>query len=203
MAALTAEHISRSVAPGTPRERVLAAARELFYRYGIHVVGVDAIAEAAGTNKMTLYRHFGSKDELIAECMRQLAAEFEASWERIAEAHAGNPRGQLLAWLKHVGEFKLNTTDRGCAFVNAAVQLADQNHPARRVIEAHKMAIREKLVRLCREARLVEPELLADKVFLLLEGARVSIQSCGPRGPAARLVSMLQGLVSDHTRRAR
>jgi AcrR family transcriptional regulator len=203
MAALTAEHVSRPTGVGAPRERILAASRELFYRYGIHVVGVDAIAEAAGTNKMTLYRHFGSKDELIAECMRQLAAEFEASWDRIADAHAGNPRGQLLAWLKHVGEFKLNTTDRGCAFVNAAVQLADQNHPARRVIEAHKMAIREKLVRLCREARLVEPELLADKVFLLLEGARVSIQSCGPKGPAARLVSMLQGLVSDHTRRGR
>jgi AcrR family transcriptional regulator len=186
MPVLTAEHPSRASGASAP-----------------HVVGVDAIAEAAETNKMTLYRHFGSKDELIAECMRQLAREWEANWDRIAEANAGNPKGQLLAWLKHVGEFKLNISDRGCAFVNAAVQIADVNHPARRVIEAHKMATREKLVRLCREAKLVEPELLADKVFLLLEGARVSIQSCGPRGPAARLVSMLQGLVADHARRGR
>src|ERR1700756_4523601 len=176
MAEMTAEHISRPAAAGAPRERILAAARELFYRHGIHVVGVDAIAEAAETNKMTLYRHFGSKDELIAECMRQLSGEFEAGWDRIALAHAGNPKGQLLAWLKHVGEFKLNTTDRGCALANAAAQTPDQSHPARRVIETHKMATREKLVRLCREAKLVEPELLADKVFLLLEGARVSIQ---------------------------
>jgi AcrR family transcriptional regulator len=203
MAALTADQVSNAGGTTAPRERILAAARELFYRHGIHVVGVDAIAEAAETNKMTLYRHFGSKDELIAECMRQLSREFEALWDEIALAHAGNPKGQLLAWLRHVGEFKLNTTDRGCAFVNAAVELSDKNHPARRVIETHKMQTREKLVRLCRDAKLVEPELLADKVFLLLEGARVSIQSCGPKGPAARLVSMLQGLVADHVRRGR
>ena len=54
-----------------PRERILAVARELFYRRGIHAVGVDAIAEAAGTNKMTLYRHFASKDALVAACLRE------------------------------------------------------------------------------------------------------------------------------------
>ena len=61
-----------------PRERILAVARELFYRRGIHAVGVDAIAEAASTNKMTLYRHFSSKDELVAACLRELVAEVES-----------------------------------------------------------------------------------------------------------------------------
>ena len=63
-----------------PRERILAAAADLFYRHGIRAVGVEAIAEAAGTNKMTLYRHFESKDELVAEYLRRLATEAEASW---------------------------------------------------------------------------------------------------------------------------
>src|SRR4030088_2957993 len=77
-----------------PREGIRAAARELFYRRGIHAVGVDAIAEAAGTNKMTLYRHFASKDVLIAACLSELMQEFDAAWDAIAAAHVGDPEGQ-------------------------------------------------------------------------------------------------------------
>src|SRR5882757_10082061 len=106
-----------------PRERILAAARELFYRRGIHAVGVDAIAEAAGTNKMTLYRHFASKDVLVAACLSELTQEFDAAWDVIADAHAGDPKGQLLAWLRYVADFKENEADRGCAFANAAIEL--------------------------------------------------------------------------------
>ena len=71
-----------------PHERILAAARELFYRRGIH--GVDAIAEAAGTNKMTLYRHFASKDVLIAACLSELTQEFDAAWDVIADVSGGD-----------------------------------------------------------------------------------------------------------------
>ncbi len=181
-----------------PRERILAAARELFYRHGIHAVGVDTIAEAADTNKMTLYRHFASKDALVVECLRRLTAEFDVSWDAIAAAHAGDPEGQLLAWLKHIGEWKLSAADRGCGLANAAVELSDPHHPARRFIDEQKTQHREKLVRLCRAAGLREPQLLADKVFLMCEGARVSLQSVGANGPAARLVDMLQGLVAEH-----
>jgi len=183
-----------------PRERILAAARDLFYRHGIHAVGVDAIAEAAATNKMTLYRHFASKDLLIAECLRRLAAEFDATWDENAKAYAGDPSAQLLAWLRHLGEFKLNLAERGCAFINATAELPDKDHPARRVIEEHKGLHREKIIALCREAGLSDPELLADELFLLCEGARVSVQSVGREGPAKRLVDMLQGLIASHTK---
>jgi AcrR family transcriptional regulator len=183
-----------------PHERIVAAARELFYRQGIHQVSVDAIAEAAGTNKMTLYRHFESKDALVVECLRRLVAEFDAAWDRIALAHPGDPRRQLLAWLEYVGEWKLSERDRGCALANAAIELSDKDHPARRFIEAQKILHRERLLGLCRDARLEKPELLADKVFLLCEGARVCLQSIGANGPAHRLVEMLQGLVAEHDR---
>src|ERR1700726_3042777 len=83
-----------------PRERILATAVELFYRHGIRAVGVDSIAEAAGTNKMTLYRHFTSKDELVAEYLRQSAHVADECWERFALAHPGDPRAQLRAWLE-------------------------------------------------------------------------------------------------------
>jgi AcrR family transcriptional regulator len=202
--------MSKAVSPASaeaprlpPRERILAAARDLFYRHGIRAVGVDAIAEAAGTNKMTLYRHFVSKDVLVAEYLRRLAKEGEARWDEIAKACAGDPDGQLEAWLRHVEELVTDCGDRGCAVANAAIELADKNHPARRVIEEHKTRQRERLVALCREAGFSEPERLADEVFLLLEGARVSIQSVGRSGPAARLIGMLRALFGEHPRLAR
>src|SRR5436853_7899521 len=82
-----------------PRDRILAAASELFYRHGIRAVGVEAIAEAAGTNKMTLYRHFSSKDELVAEYLRRLAADAGHFWDELASAHPRDPRAQLTGWL--------------------------------------------------------------------------------------------------------
>ena len=186
-----------------PRERILAAARELFYRRGIHAVGVEAIAEAAGTNKMTLYRHFASKDVLVAACLSELTQEFDVAWDAIAAAHVGDPEGQLLAWLRHMCEFKEHEAERGCALANAAVELPDKDHPARRVIREYKTALRERLIRLCRDARLAEPERLADEVFLIVEGARITAQSVGTEGLAARLAGMLEALVADRARRGR
>jgi AcrR family transcriptional regulator len=183
-----------------PRERLLAAARELFYRRGIHAVGVDAIAEAAGTNKMTLYRHFASKDVLVAACLSELTREFDVAWDAIAAAHAGDPKGQLLAWLRYSGDFKEYEAERGCALANAAIELPDKDHPARRVIREHKTALRERLIRLCRDARLADPERLADEIFLIWEGARVSAQSVGPQGLSARLAEMFEALVAYHAR---
>jgi AcrR family transcriptional regulator len=181
-----------------PRARILAAARDLFYRHGIHAVGVDAIAEAGGTNKMTLYRHFKSKDELIAECLRESGKAIDAGWAEIERAHTGDPRGQLLDWLRFITEFKLGQAERGCAFANAAVELPDPNHPARRVVEQRKNTYREKCADLCRKAGLRDPELLSDELFLLAEGARISIQSLGPKGPVARLMEMYEAMVAAH-----
>ena len=79
-----------------PRERILAASGDLFYRLGIRAVGVEAIAEAAGTNKMTLYRHFSSKDELVAEYLRRLAADAGKFWDRL-EGQGGEAILQLRA----------------------------------------------------------------------------------------------------------
>jgi AcrR family transcriptional regulator len=183
-----------------PRERILAVARDLFYRHGIRAVGVEAIAEAAGTNKMTLYRHFSSKDELVAECLRQVAAKADALWDGIAAAHPGDARAQLAAWVAAMGAHLADAEGRGCAMCNAAVELPDRTHPVRRLIEAFKSAQRDRLARLCAAAGAPQAELLADELFLLIEGARVSLQSVGPEGPAARFVRMAEATIADHTR---
>jgi AcrR family transcriptional regulator len=187
-----------------PRERILAAAADLFYRHGIRAVGVEAIAEAAGTNKMTLYRHFESKDELVAEYLRRLATEAEAVWSRRAAEFAGDPRGQLRAWIKEMAAHIGASDDRGCALANAAVELPEHEHPARRVIQAFKQAQRELLTELCTAAGLTEPDMLADELFLLLEGARVSVQcECVSRdGLGARLVRMGDAMIGAHQPRS-
>jgi len=199
MATETGRKEIREEPTAPPRARILKAARELFYRHGIHTVSVDAIAEAAETNKTTLYRHFASKDELAAECLREYGREFEAAWAEIERAHEGKPKDQLLACLRFLAEFKLGRSERGCALVNAAVELPNPDHPGRRVIEEYKSRGRDRIIALCRRAGLRNPELLADELFLLGEGARVAIQSLGPRGPAERLAEMFQTLVAAHT----
>jgi AcrR family transcriptional regulator len=183
-----------------PRERIIAAARELFYRHGIRAVGVEAIAEAAGTNKMTLYRHFDSKDELVAEYLRGLAAEKHGFWSAIEAAHPGDPRAQLQAWLVEAANNVSDPKSRGCALANAAVELPEKEHPARCVIEQCKQTSRESLVGLCRRAGARQPELLADQLFMLLEGALVCTQSTGHHGPACNFIDAGRAIVDAHLR---
>src|SRR5215471_13371711 len=135
-----------------PRARILAAAAELFYRHGIRAVGVEAIAEAAGTNKMTLYRHFPSKDELVAEYLRQAASDADRCWLAYERSHPGDPFAQIRAWLTEMADHLADSGERGCALANAAVELPDKAHPARRVIEDYKIAHRNRLIDLCQSA---------------------------------------------------
>jgi len=180
-----------------PRDRLLAAAAELFYRHGIKSVGVDAIAEAAATNKMTLYRHFASKDELVSEYLRTAAREADCCWARLEQAHPGDALAQLRTFIRDMADHATGT--RGCPLVNAAVELPDKDHPARRVIEEHKIAWRVRLVALCQAAGLAEAELLADELNLMLEGARVTSQSVGPDGLRARVVRISEALIASHS----
>ena len=181
-----------------PRERILSVAADQFYRHGIRAVGVESIAEAAGTNKMTLYRHFASKDELVAEYLRRLAEKASSSWDKLAAQHPGDPRAQLRAWLVDMAGHVGSIDERGCALANAAVELPEKDHPARRVIEAFKTAQRNRIVELCAAADLAEPELLADELFLLLEGVRVTAQSMGHAGLGDRLIRMGDAIIAAH-----
>src|ERR1700748_1009370 len=106
-----------------PRARILIAARELFYRFGVHAVGVDTIADVALTNKMTLYRHFRSKDDLIVAYVEQLVNDNVEILERLLGHGAGDPQEKLDAWIDHIEDVLANRLERGCALSNAAVEL--------------------------------------------------------------------------------
>jgi len=183
-----------------PRERILEAARDLFYCRGIRAVGVDEIAAAAQTNKMTLYRHFESKDLLVAEYLRSLNAYSIARDEEIMRAHPGDPYAQLCALITRVGNDLCDADLRGCPMANAAVEFPEKSHPARIVIEESKKQQGERLAKLCRDAGFVEPERLAEELFLLFEGACVNVQSLGRCGPGSRFTHMACALIKSRAR---
>jgi len=186
-----------------PRQRILDAACELFYSRGIRAVSVDEIAAAAQTNKMTLYRHFKSKDELVAEYLRALNAHAIAGFEEAMRGCSGDPYAQLRAFIARIGgELCKPASLRGCPMANAAVEFPEKDHPARAVIEESKNQQRNRLVKLCREAEFVEPEQLAEQLFLLFEGACVNVQSLGNCGPGARFTEMAYALMESQPRRA-
>ena len=179
-----------------PRERIVASAQELFHRHGIRGVGVESIAEAAGTNKMTLYRHFDSKDDLILEYLNYKGKKSEEIWADLEKSHPGDPAGQLYRFVEHAARFIVED-ERGCDLANAAVELTEQGHPGLRVIEEFKGRQRERLSNLCAAAGASQPALLADTLFLLIEGARVSRRSVGTNGPSANLLQTSQGVLAS------
>ena len=186
-----------------PRERILDAARELFYSRGIRAVSVDEIAAAAHTNKMTLYRHFESKDQLVAEYLRALNAYAIARDEEAIRPYAGDPYAQLRAAIARVGGDLCKGNLRGCPVANAAVEFPEKDHPARAVIEECKNQQRDRILKLCREAGYAEPEQLAEQLFLMFDGACVNVQSQGRCGPGSRFTEMAYALMDSHPRRAK
>jgi AcrR family transcriptional regulator len=180
-----------------PRERIIAAAADLFHKQGIRGVGVEAIAEAAGTNKMTLYRHFASKDELIAEWARGIVAEKEAEWEELNAEHPNDPRGQLVEWSRRVASKLAELERRGSMLANALAELPERDHPARRVIQAHKLREHKRVQQLCEEAGFPDPGLAANLFYLLLEGAYSCVQCSGMRKVGEDLVRLVDTMLAS------
>src|ERR1700716_216745 len=185
-----------------PRERILLAAKDLFHRHGIRGVGVETIAEAAGTNKMTLYRHFDSKDDLIVAYLQSVALEVDEMWREFERDHTGDRQAQMEAWVG-CGGGGGTLPERGCEPANAAIELTADNHPGRRIIEELKTNHRNRLASLCRRAGISQPEVLADTLTLLLEGARVSRQAAGSKGPSAKFTATAEAVIATFKSRTK
>ncbi|MCC2656702.1 MAG: TetR/AcrR family transcriptional regulator [Panacagrimonas sp.] len=183
--------VSKKGAQAAPRpsarDRIFDAARVLFYRQGIHAVGVDSIAQEAGATKMSLYRAFPGKDELVAECLRQSEQEFWRWWDELVAPHAADPRAALLALFEAQTRKQRAPEHRGCPIANAAIELTEDAHPAREVVLEYNREKRRRLRDLCRRLGADAPELLADSLQLLMDGACVSRITLGATGPAASL----------------
>jgi AcrR family transcriptional regulator len=177
-----------------PRTRILAAAAELFLKHGIAGVSVDAIAKAAATAKPTLYFHFTSKDELVAEYLRESAKRLDACWVKIGPPGSASAPVQLGAWLSEMADGLM----RGwaCRLVNAAAELKKKSHPAQRVIKAYNGLQRRRLTRLCRAAALRNPSMLADALLLLFDGACIMAPSVDRNRLSFRFLRLSEAMIT-------
>jgi AcrR family transcriptional regulator len=177
------------------RERLLDAAAELFYRRGIHAVGIDEVIAAAGVAKMSLYRSFASKDELVAAYLERRDVQYWRWWSEMLERHPGVPREQLRALFSALSKYTTRPGWRGCPFTNAATEFPEREHLGRRVAEANKRALRRRLLDLAKAAGARDPALLADQLVLLFEGAYSSALTFGANGPAGAVAAAADALI--------
>ena len=177
--------MTRTPNPATPMgERILVVASRLFYERGIRAVGVDLIADEAGTTKKTLYDRFGSKDALVAAYLTGRAERWQQLvTERLRTSRRTGARRVLTVF--EVAEDWAEGAGRGCAFVNAWAELGAAEHPAHEVIRAEKAWMHDLFRRILTEAGHSSADRTSDQLQLLYEGALV-LSSAGGRPAAFR-----------------
>ncbi len=157
----------------TARERLLAAANELFYAEGVHTVGIDRVIEKAGVAKASLYNTFGSKDELVRAYLEGRHARMAARITSHVERHAA-ARDKLLAVFEAQGELFAEPEFRGCAFARATAEahsaVVDQ------AADDYRAWVRAQLTGLAREAGAPDPELLGRQLHMIYDGASQSVR---------------------------
>ena len=199
--------VSRKLAPEAPsadkladklsaRERILNVASELFYHQGVRAVGIDTIIAAAGVAKMSLYRAFPSKDDLVAAYLERRNLEFWERWDRTVAAHPDDPRAQLEALLDAITRRTVSEAYRGCPFLNTATEFPGSALPADAVIRAHKHRVNERLRAMAERAGVRDPQTLADQLQLVIDGAYTAGQALGADGPAKALASAGRVLIA-------
>src|SRR4029077_4632705 len=178
------------------RQRILDAAADLVTRRGLDAATPAAIAERAGAGKMSLYRHFSGKDELVADALAERDLDLRA-W-LIGDAGERTPRERLGALFDRVAR----RADRdggsyiGCPYVSARLNVPDDDHPAAPVIAAHKDGMLRELAGLLAEIGVPDPEQAAQIVLMLLDGAIVHSVIRGNGDPVRAACAALPGLIS-------
>jgi AcrR family transcriptional regulator len=177
------------------QEHLLRAAGELFYREGVRAVGVDAVVERAGVNKMSLYRQFSSKDELVLAYLELKDKQFFGYVEKSFAMHPGEPAKQLQQYFDDLAVRASAEDYRGCPFVNVAVEFPDASHAARQFVADNKARLMARLTELTTAAGAEDPVGLAHALGLLIEGVYAASQTygpgCGPILVAPRVAAQL------------
>ena len=164
---------SRPAAKVPMRDRIIDAATELFYAQGLRAVSAEKIIALVGITKVTFYRHFPTKDDLIVAYL-----ERRAKWERDAIAGAREAAGEVPEAFRIVaqaiGAESCSPGFRGCPFINAAAEYADPDHPVRRVVDAHRRWFKQTIQDLLDEIDVPNSARVADELVMLRDGAMVS-----------------------------
>ena len=192
-----ARHSPRKTEKGTARERLTRVAADLFYRKGIRAVGVEEIVKEADVAKISLYRSFPSKDDLVVAYLEDRRASFWRMWDETFARYDGDPSAQLEAIMIYLADWTTRPGYRGCPFINYCAEFPDASHPGRRVAEATMDEMRQRFVRIAEGLGAARPRQLADGLLLLVEGAYAISQTLsGPEGPGQAIVWAARALVA-------
>ena len=163
------------------REILVDTAMELFYKYGYHATGIEKILSVSGVSKMTLYKHFKSKDELILAAMRRRDEQFRNWLMKEVEKRAETPIERILAMFDILDEWFTNKNFHGCLFINATAEYSKTDDPIHAFAAEHKRIfaayIREILAA---DRGIADPENVAQQLMMLIDGAIVTAQISGP-----------------------
>jgi AcrR family transcriptional regulator len=181
-----------------PKEKLFQTAADLFYRHGYRAIGVDTIAAESGIGKMTLYRHYPSKDDLIVAYLKERNDSFWQNFDEITKDSA-SAREKLLAFFEALQNYVKTPACHGCPFINVATEYPETDHPGHQVALEHKQSVRARFRQLAKEAGARSPETLADQLFLLMDGAYVAARMFGTKNPASHLASAAKTLIDAQT----
>jgi AcrR family transcriptional regulator len=177
-----------------PKDKLFQKAARLFYQHGYRAIGVDTIAVESGIGKMTLYRHYPSKDDLIVAYLKDSDETFWANFDEIVK-NAITPRDKLLAFFESLQQYASTPACYGCPFLNVATEYPEMDHPGHQVALQHKESVRARFRSLAKEAGAREPNVLADQLFLLMDGAYMASRMFGSKNPASQLASAAKTLI--------
>jgi AcrR family transcriptional regulator len=177
------------------RQKILETAGDLFFRQGYRAVGVDTIVRESGVAKMTLYRHFPSKDDLIVAYLEQVNQTFWGWFDAAVQPQAGRPREQMVAFFAALEKLVKSPQCHGCAFMMAASEFPEPDSAGHKVALAHKSAVRDRLQELALAAGARQPERLANQLVLLMDGAFAAVRMFGIANPAANVAAAAATLI--------
>jgi AcrR family transcriptional regulator len=181
------------------KQKILDTAGPLFYQQGFHAVGIDTIVAESGVAKMTLYRHFPSKQELIVAYLEQTNEQFWGWFEEAIRPYPNRPGRQLLAFFESLAHLVTKPTCLGCPFLIASTEFPEPDQPAHQVAKQHKTAVLTRLTHLAQEAAGREPHTLAKHLLLLMDGAFMQVRVFGPLdNPAAEVTTAAQILLQAY-----
>ena len=180
----------------TPKEKLFQTAARLFYRHGYRAIGVDTIAAESGIGKMTLYRHFPSKDELMAAYLRDSNRVFWEQFEQITQ-DAPTARGKLLAFFEALQSYTLSADCYGCPFINVSAEYPEADYAGHQVALEHKHSVLARFKQLAEEAGARQAEELANALFLLMDGAYAAARMFSPStgSPAISLAATARQMI--------
>ncbi len=177
------------------RQQILETAAALFFRDGFRAVGIDTIVAESGIGKMTLYRYFPSKDELIVAYLNDTNDKFWVWFNEAADPFPNQPARQILAVFQAQETLVKSPKCYGCPFLNAVVDFPDPSHPGHQVAVQHKRSVQARFEELAKQAAASDPKRLAEQLLMLMDGAFMAVRMFGPDNPAAHVAEAAATLI--------